>query len=178
MSKDKVKVSTLKHYLNDSSKADLIAEIVDLFNKFPVVQSYYQARLSPLGDVELSEKYKAIIKHEFFPERGYGKAKLSVARKAVQEFKKVAGTSTLQADLMIFYVEMGVKFTNAYGDIDEPFYISMESMYQSAVEFICQHQLQALFQKRCYKIVTDTTGIGWGFHDMLTEIYEEHFNPA
>lgn len=79
MANDQIKVSVLKRHLNESSKADLIAEIVDLFNKFPVVKSYYQARLSPLGDVELSQKYKAIIQHEFFPEHGYGKGRLSVA---------------------------------------------------------------------------------------------------
>jgi len=104
------------------------------------------------------------------------KVRLSVARKAVEEFKQVAGTSILQADLMLYYVEMGVQFTNAYGDINEPFYSSIESMYLSAVKFIVSHGLQPQFQARCQKIVKDTDGIGWGFHDMLSEIYEEHFN--
>lgn len=79
---------------------------------------------------------------------------------------------------MIYYVEMGVKFTNAYGDIEEPFYNSMESMYLNAAKFIVRHELQSLFQERCQELVTETRGIGWGFHDMLSEIYEEHFKSA
>jgi hypothetical protein len=55
----------------------------------------------------------------------------SVARKAVSDYKKVSASKFGLADVMLYYVEMGVQFTNAYGDIDEAFYNSMESMYES-----------------------------------------------
>ena len=42
---------------------------------------------------------------------------------------------------MIQYVENGVKFTNAFGDIDEPFYYSMESMFEKALEYIVENNL-------------------------------------
>jgi hypothetical protein len=38
------------------------------------------------------EKYKAIIKKEFFPARGFGEARLSVARKAVMDYKKLSNS--------------------------------------------------------------------------------------
>jgi len=31
------------------------------------------------------------------------------------------------------------------------------------------------FRDRCKRIVADTSGIGWGFHDMLSEIYDAYF---
>jgi hypothetical protein len=76
---------------------------------------------------------------------------------------------------MLFYVEQGVKFTNAYGDINELFYNSLESMYAKTVEWIEKHEIKDLFQERCKRILKDTSGIGWGFHDALVEIYYDAF---
>ncbi len=59
--------------------------------------------------------------------------------------------------------------------IDEPFYISMETMYEKAIKEIIKHGQKDTFQKRCLKIVLDTLDIGWGFHDTLSEIYEDAF---
>jgi hypothetical protein len=51
----------------------------------------------------------------------------------------------------------------------------MESMYERAVKYIVQHGMRGQFEERCRRIVTDTSDIGWGFHDGLNAIYEEHF---
>jgi hypothetical protein len=66
---------------------------------------------------------------------------------------------------MLFYVEQGVAFTNAYGDIDAPFYSSMESMYERALKLIKKESLQDQLLDRCQNIVNETHGIGWGFHN-------------
>jgi hypothetical protein len=78
---------------------------------------------------------------------------------------------------MVFYVEIGVKYTDYYGDIDEAFYTSMESMYQRAVKFIIGESLGGEFQERCRKIVENTVNMGWGFHDGLADTYYEYFVP-
>lgn len=168
-------VKDLKQYLNTRSREQLIAETVELFSKIDSVKDYYRGKLNLGYSVEVSEKYKSVIKHEFFPARGFGRAHLSVARKAVSDYKKVSASKFGVADMMLYYVEMGVRFTNDYGDIDEPFYNSMESMYQSAVKYIVQHGMRSQFEERCRRVVSDTSGIGWGFHDGLSYIYEEHF---
>jgi Family of unknown function (DUF6155) len=176
MAPNKPSVAALKQYLKSCSKEDLISDISELFKRFDAVKDYYQIKLSPQDEAQVSAKYKKIIENEFFPTRGYGKAQLSVARKAVTDYKKIAETPVGLADIMLFYVEQGVKFTNAYGDIDEPFYNSMESMYEKAVELIVKHELQDDFRKRCQNIVSDTSGIGWGFHDGLSDTYSSAFN--
>ena len=98
-----------------------------------------------------------------------------MAKKAISDYKKVCQSQATLIDIMLFYVEQGVKFTNAYGDIDEPFYLSMEGVYQQVVEIIIKANLKDIFEQRCRKIMKDTEDIGWGFHDMLTEIYEGAF---
>ncbi len=51
----------------------------------------------------------------------------------------------------------------------------MESMYDRAIKHIAENNLQDQFQERCLRIVSDTAGIGWGFHDTLRDIYDEVF---
>lgn len=169
-------LTALKQYLKNCSKEELISDISELFKKFNSVKDYYQLKLSPQEEAQVVAKYKKIIEDEFFPKRGMGRGRISVAKKAVTDFGKIAETPVGRADIMIFYVEQGVKFTNEYGDIDEPFYISMEDMYEKAVEWIIKHQIQDLFRERCIKIVKDTSGMGWGFHDGLCDIYTGAFN--
>lgn len=175
----KVTIRQLKQYLQQKSQVELVAEIAELFSKFKAVKDYYQAHLSSAGgmDTALVAKYKAIILKEFFPTRGsgYNLPRLSVARKAVSDYKKVSDSPQALADLMLFYVETGVRFTNSYGDIDEPFYNSMESMYERAVQLILKSELQDEFDERCKQIVYNTSGLGWGFHDSLSDIYHSHF---
>lgn len=169
-----MKVNDLKRNLKGSSKEELIKEIVELFKKNSFVKDYYILKYDAESNSSVLDKHKAIVENEFFPKRGFGKARLSVARKSITEFKKLSQDKIQLAELMIFYVEMGVKFTNSYGDIDEPFYLSMESMYDKVVKFIINAKLEDLFNHRCLEIVNDTAGIGWGFHDQLSEIYYEH----
>src|SRR5437868_3125372 len=170
-----MKLKDLRQYLGTSSREQLIAEIGEMFSKIDAVKDYYQSELNLGYSAEVSEKYKSVIKHEFFPARGFGRARLSVARKAVSDYKKVTASKFGAADMMLYYVEVGVQFTNTYGDIDEAFYNSMESMYERAVEYIVRHGMRGQFEERCRRIVTDTADIGWGFHDGLSYIYEEHF---
>jgi len=174
MPKAGISLTNLKRYLKQRPEEELISEISELFAKFDNVKDYYTAKLSPGNQKQILQKYKAIIEKEFFPPRGFGKARLSVARKAVSDYKKVTPSKEDLADIMVFYVEMGVKFTNAYGDIDEAFYCSMESMYEQAIRYIREQGLQKQFMERCTNIVENTFGIGWGFYDTLNELYNEY----
>ncbi|MGL4376912.1 MAG: DUF6155 family protein [Microcoleaceae cyanobacterium] len=175
MKQQKINLTILKQYLKNASQEELILDITELFKNFPAVKDYYQIKLYPQEEKEIAAKYKKIIEEQFFPSRGFGKAKLSVAKKAISDYKKVGQSQAALIDIMLFYVEQGVKFTNAYGDIDEQFYLSMEGVYEQVVEIIIKANLKDIFQERCQKIMEDTSDIGWGFHDMLTEIYEEAF---
>jgi Family of unknown function (DUF6155) len=171
----KLTLRELKLYLKNKSPDDLVNDIATLFTKFDAVKEYYTMQLGGSYSPQLLDQYKSIIRHEFFPSRGYGDARLSVARKAVSDYKKVSDSREGLIDLMLFYVEMGVKYTNQYGDINEAFYSSMERMYDRATKQIAENKLHNRFQQRCLRIVSDTSGIGWGFHDTLSEIYDEVF---
>ena len=51
---------------------------------------------------------------------------------------------------------------------------SMENMYERTLKYLVTNNLADTFHDRCLNIVNDTDGIGWGFHDQLGCIYDEH----
>lgn len=88
MTQPKINQTTLKKHLKTRSQAELIADIAELYKRFQPVKDYYQIQLYPQDEKKVAAKYKKIIEDEFFPARGYGKAKLSVAKKSITEYKK------------------------------------------------------------------------------------------
>jgi hypothetical protein len=168
-------VRDLKVYLKQRTHNELVNDIVALFKQFEAVRDYYHLQFDETAAAQIVSRYKFIIKQEFFPKRGHGLARLPVARKAVTDCKKIVTSHQLIADLMLYYVEIGVEFTCTYGDIDASFYNSMESMYERAAKLISQHNLSEHFDARCQKIVRDAAGIGWGFHDELGAVYDKYF---
>lgn len=143
---------------------------MELDLKYKAVKEHHQFQLS--SDISsFLEKQKQIIENEFFPAQGLPKSRLSVARKAITDSKKLGFPPQAIADLMLFYVETGVRFTNEYGDIDEPFYTSMENMYRDAMNYINKQRLQELYQNRAHAIVQDSANTGWGFHDTLADFF-------
>jgi hypothetical protein len=170
----KLSLAELKKRLSSKTNAELIEEIALLYKNFPNIKEYYQSAL--LGDdPAVLEKYKEIVRGEFFM-RGnrFPKMRLSVARKAVTDFKKISSSTQNIADIMVTYVEAGVSCTNEFGDIDESFYSSMESMYETALKYILKEHLFVEFDDRLIDIVDDTRGMGWGFHDQLSYLYETY----
>ena len=160
----------LKKYFADFSKEEMVKEVAELSRTFSEVGEFYQFKLIEGGNAELLEKYKRIVEHEFFPSRGFGKARLSVARKGVMDFKRLSPDSHSIADIMIYYAEMGVKFTSEYGDIDEPFYNSMESMYEAAALFVTEHKIPQITksQNRLKQLPTPKPAVLCGFCVCIT----------
>jgi len=48
---------------------------------------------------------------------------LKTENDAIKEFQKISSIPENIAELMLFYAEIGVEFTNTYGDIDEKFFL-------------------------------------------------------
>ncbi len=135
---------------------------------------FLATRLLATTPAEMAEPYRKVIRQVFNPNRELPSLQLSAARKALNDFKKACADPVAVVDLMLFYVEQGVICTNNYGDIDEPFYNSLASIYRNAAELagrVADLTVIDQFEPRFAGIVSDTSGIGWGFHDELQEIF-------
>ncbi|MDQ3248820.1 MAG: hypothetical protein M3Q45_06375, partial [Chloroflexota bacterium] len=110
----------------------------------------------------------------------FPKFNLRLARKAVTDFKKACADPAAIADLMLYYVEQGVICTNNYGDIDEHFYASVESVFANAITMIVESgdsELAKQLRPRAQGIIRNTSGIGWGFHDALVDEFNSRYPP-
>ena len=77
---------------------------------------------------------------------------------------------------MLFFVEMGIEFTSTYGDINEPFYRSLEGMYSRALQFMFDNDLAPHFSDRCQSIISNPPKIGWWFNENMAEIHRQYFD--
>jgi len=164
----------LKSELQKLDKADLIKHISELYKKFKPVKEYFDFYLSP-DELEILNRYKERVQEGFYPKRG-DQLKLSISRKAINDFKKLGTSVDALADLMLFYVECGVEFTNDFGDINESFYISIETTYAKTLELISKENLLSKFEERAGKIVEESSEIGWGFADYIAEVYFTYYD--
>ena len=90
MTQPKINLTILKKHLKTCSQEELINDIAELYKRFQPVKDYYQIQLAPQDETQVAAKYKKIIEDQFFPTRGYGRAKLSVAKKAMQRVAEVS----------------------------------------------------------------------------------------
>ncbi|MEH7303812.1 DUF6155 family protein [Neobacillus drentensis] len=144
-----------------------------MFKANKEVQNYLSSKF--LGDEVIEVLFQHArnkIENEFFPERGLGKLRLAEAKKEITAFKKATNDEKRTVDLMLFYVELGVKFTNSYGDINEGFYSSMVKMFDHvAMECDRDEELYKAFSTRLRKVIANVDLIGWGFQEALVKSY-------
>jgi len=172
-------VTQLKKHLKSLTHKELVDIIAGVYKFNREARNFIASRIMGEEVIDvLQEHYKKIITNEFFPDRGFGKLRLSVAKKAISDFKKICNDEERIMDLMTHYVEMGVEFTCTYGDINEAFYNSVESVFANIIEMLGKvndEKIIEKFQPRLKAIVYGTGGIGWGFHDYLSDLYDEFF---
>ncbi|MEZ4661706.1 MAG: DUF6155 family protein [Caldilineaceae bacterium] len=170
--------SQVKRALSSLDQSELLDLIGDLFKLNADNKVFLASRYIHSDPQTLMEPYRKAIRAEFNPGRGFPRLNLRAARKALHDFKKACDDPALIADLMIYYVEQGVICTKNYGDIDERFYDSLESVYSAAIQTIVDTgdaEVAEHFRPRMAKIVRNTSGIGWGFHDALNDMYHNDY---
>lgn len=166
-------LTDLKKELKKLDKDKLIELVAELYKKNKAAKEFLDFYVNP-NEEELFGKYAEKVFQAFYPKRGYH-LKLKEGRQAISDFKKLSPSKTLLANLMLYYVETGVEYTNDFGDINEGFYNSLELVYTDALTLMQKEDILDRFADRAFKVVEDTYGIGWGFHDYLAMVYHEYY---
>jgi len=166
-------LTELKRELRKLDKDMLIGLISDLYKKEKSVKQLLDFYVNP-NEKELFEEYRHKVIVAFYPEHGY-EINLKKGRQTISDFGKYSPSPHLLADLMLVYVETGVSFTNDFGDMNESFYSSLESMYVRALKLMRKERILELFADRAKRVIEDTRDVGWGFHDYLADVYYGYF---
>lgn len=162
----------VRRKLGDWPKPALIALVKDLYEVSPGNRDFLHARFQAEADDGAAlEKYRRRIVDQFFPARGDGKLKLAEARKAIRDYQKATGNPTGGIDLRLTYVENGTEFTREFGDINELFYNSLESVLNELVRLLLCESPESYprFRERIQRLATLADGIGWGYGDAVRD---------
>jgi hypothetical protein len=168
--------SDLKPALANLDKKQLLTLVADLYRFSKENQAFCHARFG-VGDDPLAP-YKKTIDECMYPDVYKNEPiQISKAKKAISSYSKAVGDPIGETELMVFFVECGNNFTVNFGDIDEGFYDALNRMYQRAIKkVLClQEKHRWVFQERLKDIMTSSSDIGWGYHDMLCDDYYSAF---
>lgn len=116
-----MKAQTIQNHLKSCSKEELIQMLLDLAGRNSAVERYLISRFDPTTPVPGFEDYEAEVRAEFFPAQGFGNGNPSIAFRMLQRLEAESTSPKQVIDFIYFCVEVGVEFTEAYGDIDEEF---------------------------------------------------------
>ena len=126
-----------------------------------------------LNDKSVLDSFEKKIEKALDPDRfSFGEAKHYLSA-----MKKFCTDQQAVAELFVFATETGNDITMEYGDIDENYYCSMENLFEAScklVKDLPQNDGRDDLQERLHDLVEITSGIGWGYHDTLGDIYFEY----
>lgn len=167
----------LKNYLNELTKPQLEEQILELYQRFKEVKTFYDFTFNPKEDKLITEaKFK--IQKEYFPQsRRRPKARRSVAQKYIKHFRQIGMDPMLIAELMLFNVEITQKFNLKKPQSADAFFKSIANSFGQAVDYIQQHGLQSHFDERLENIVLETQQQDWYNLEFFEGKWTELRNP-
>lgn len=161
-------------YLKSLDEKELYKELMKLYTKFPEIKKYYEMELSPNTD-KIVAQYKTKIKKVYFkPNGNFGRAKSSVSRKVITDFKKIAIYKSDVIELWLYRTEMMTKYLVDRNYYSETFYKSLATSFETTCKLIAKEKMETEFEARCHGIVLATSGF-WGLSEELQWIYEQYF---
>ena len=159
----------LKKYLKEVPKTALEEQVLDLYERFPVVKEYYNFIFNPRED-KLVQEAKTKISNEYFPvKRKRPRARRSVAQKYIKHFIKLGVNPPLIADVMLYNLEIAQLFAQER-NVNEAFFKSMLNSFKEALQFVSLNALLPQFKDRIIKIYNESQEKNW--------MYSEGFSRA
>lgn len=157
--------------LEKMDKKQIISIIKAMYAANKTNKTFLSAKLTSTSFDKILEDAKQKIENQFFPKRGYGKCNLVAAKKAISDYKTITNDKTGYLDLMLTYVEQGVLFVNAYGDIKENAYDSMQGVFDKFLAYLKKEKDTVLFgnfKDRIEGLKVSVSDIGYGFGDEVS----------
>lgn len=170
--------TTVRQKLSSCSERDLLGLISELYELSKENKNFLEARF--LQDTSALDRYKAHIKRYLAPNEPWkASQQISIreAKKAISDYKKASANAIHLIDLMVYYVECGTDFSCEFGDMDETYYASLESMFDKAVTLMKKQALYNVedFIRRLEVVVRKASSFGWGYYDIISEILKEAY---
>jgi hypothetical protein len=165
----------VKPVLVEKEKSELLKLIGDLYSSSVENKSFIHSRYAVGG--ESLEPYRSIISESLYPDFHKNKSiKLSTGKRAISNYFKATNNKKGKIELMVHYLETGNQFTLDYGDIDEKFYSSLESMFDNILSELTKQSIdiQKKYISRLEVVVSSARNIGWGYYDCISDLLHRY----
>lgn len=161
----------LKKYLAELPKEALEEQVLDLYERFSPVKTYYDFVFNPKEEKMLHEA-KTKIHNEYFPvKRRRPRARRSVAQKYIRHFLTLGMQEALIADLMWYNLETAQKFSSSR-NVPAAFYRSMLNSFTEAVQFTVHQSLLPEFRERMHAVYAEVFRQQWPLKEDFERIWE------
>jgi|TARA_B110000285_G_C15123825_1_gene618905 hypothetical protein len=152
----------LKKYLTELNKEQLEEQVLDLYQRFKEVKSYYNFVFNPKED-KLLEEAKVKISLEYFPSGKRRKVKMrrSIAQKYIKQFIQLGVDPVLILDFMLYNIELGQAFSKNRYISQETFFRSMFKSFEEAYDFANNNVIFRDAFGRFEKIVNESLEQDW-----------------
>lgn len=151
----------LQKYLKSLKKEQLEEQVMDLYQRFSEVKTFYNFIFNPKEDKLLGEAKFKISKEYFPPNKRKAKTRRSVAHKQIKHFLTLGVDAHLVADLMLYNIEIAQTYSADNKLITDSFTKSMYKSFEQAVTFIHQNNLTTQFSARIIKVKEEAEYQKW-----------------
>lgn len=161
----------LKKYLSELKKDALEEQLLDLYNRFPVVKEYYDFIFNPKED-KLVQEARTKISNEYFPvKRRRPKARRSVAQKYIKHYLKLGVEPHLIADVMLYNLEVAQAFSKER-NVPDAFFKSMLNSFEQAVQYTSINGMLPDFKERIIKVYQESQEQEWLFAEGFSRVLD------
>ena len=155
----------LKKYLTELNKDQLEEQVLELYEKFSIVKTYYDFVFNPKEDTLLKE-CKIKISNEYYPQKTSGKPRRpkmrrSVAQKYIKHFILLGVDPFVIGDVMLYSIEIAQTFSAERLVKPETFFKSMLSSFEQAIKFMIANGILEEFKSRIIAISDETREQNW-----------------
>ncbi|MEZ0006530.1 hypothetical protein ABH942_001900 [Flavobacterium sp. 28YEA47A] len=142
----------LKKYLKELDKEQLEEQLLELYEKFSDVKTYYDFVFNPKED-KLLQEAKLKVSNEYFPLKGKrAKLRRSVAQKYIKHFLSLGVDPFVVVDLMFHNIEVAQKYTARREIRYASFYKSMLNSFEQVVKYAIENGMVSEFKNRILEI--------------------------
>ena len=160
-----------------------MSEFIDckLFSRIDMKKVQPARRVRPLIDVNLNtgseqvQAFKAILKETLYED--FSEGSMAIGMRTIEAHKKSNADKVELIDLMLFFVECGSQFTLDFGDIDEDFYMTLETVFEDTLILIKNDSavIFELYKDRLLMIEQKNRNMSWGYGDQIQDLLDENF---
>jgi len=151
----------LKKYLTGLEKEQLEEQLLELYDKFSDVKTYYDFVFNPKEEKLVAEA-KLKISNEYFPiKTKRAKLRRSTAQKYIKHFLLLGVDPFAVADLMLYAIEVAQKYSARREMRYASFYKSMLNSYEQAVNYVIANGIAAEFRERILGINNEVLRQRW-----------------